>query len=226
MQEAHWINPEYEGAIEAAGLADADRICNWSGGKRMTRRQYGWMVRDTVAGIGVVYIKWYGSARGSLRDRFIGSRARREWVNSRWMSRLGMAQPELVSVGTRGGRLLVDGSYFVTQEAPGAVSLQDWLADGERSQDEASLKELGEALVTLIETMQEGGFCHWDLKIRNVLMAREQGRLQLMPIDATNGRRIGWWNRRHCRERDYRFVLRDERLRPYVTAAREALAAK
>lgn len=226
MQEIHWKNREYSAAIEAAGLDDAERIAAWSGGVRKTKRRHGWMVRDTVAGIGAVYIKWYGMAWPSVRDRIIGSRAYREWRNSVSMSEMGMGQPEFICVGTRRNWCSVSGSFLIMREIPEVKALSVWLDDEGRASDDGVMRGLAEVLVTMVETMHRGGFCHWDLKLRNILVSGNRSGLKLLPIDATNGRRIGLWNRRHCCNRDYRFLLKDPRLGPYVAAAMERLGVR
>lgn len=226
MQKTHWKNSTWDHAITEARLDHADNICAWSTGQIYTRRQNGWLIRDTVKGIGTVYIKWYGLAKPSITDRIIGSRARREWMNSVRMNELGIAQPEVLCVGTRGSFCSVTGSYLITREIPEADSIKAWLENPSHASDSKSLQELTAALIVMIEKMHAGAFCHWDLKLRNILITRQQGDLQLLPIDSTNGRQIGSWNRRHCQKRDYRFLLADPVLGPYVERARQARAAK
>jgi len=223
MQKALWLSSDFALALDAAGLNNAVRISALAGGELRTQRQCGWLIRDTVPGIGTVYIKWYGAARPSVVNRVIGSQAYREWTSSLRMSELGIPQPEILAAGTRYRLCSVTGSYLVTREIPAVTSLQSWLEDSTQTHHAQTMRELAADLVAMIEKMHHGQFCHWDLKLRNILIRQQSsGRFQLIPIDATNGRRIAPWNRGHCRERDYRFLLRNSTLAPYITTARKA----
>jgi tRNA A-37 threonylcarbamoyl transferase component Bud32 len=152
----------------------------------------------------------------------IGSRAYREWANSVRLAKLGIAQPETITVATRLAGLGVSGSFLVTREVPAAVSLEDLLNDPDNPPDDALLERLADKLAEMIRRMHGGGLCHWDLKLRNVIVSRRpDGQLVLVPIDAVNGRSIRPWNRRHCIRRDYRFLLRHPCMGPLIAARRQ-----
>ncbi len=219
--KVHYCNPRFADAVARHGLDDAETVFNWRSGEWVGARLYGSLVRDTIDGIGPVYIKRYDYDRPILQYRLIGSRAYREWVNSQRLARLGVAQPETIIAATRMNARGVTGSYLMTCEVPDSISLEQWLDDAERPPDGPALERLADGLLATIHRMHGGGLCHWDLKARNILVARPHNGMVLMPIDAVNGRRIRRWNRWHCVHRDYRFLLRHPRLGPVLAARRE-----
>lgn len=216
--KVHYRNPEFADAIAAHRLDDAETVFGWISGEWIGARVYGSLLRDTIDGIGPVYMKRYDYDRTILTYRLIGSRARREWVNSTRLSRIGVAQPETVVVATRTAGLGVTGSFLITREVPDTTSLEQMLDDPKKPPDESLLATLSDAAVGLMQRMHDQGFCHWDLKLRNILVSRRDGVLALIPIDAVNGRWMYPWNRRYCVRRDHRFLLRHERLGPLIKA--------
>jgi hypothetical protein len=216
--EVHYRNPALADAIARHELDDADVVFGWSSGELIGARLYGSLLRDEIDGIGPTYLKRYDYDRPILQYRLIGSRAYREWFNSVRLAKLGVAQPETVVVATRIDGWGVSGSFLITRDVPSAMSLDQLLDDAEDPPDDVLLDRLADALIAMIRRMHDGGICHWDLKLRNVLVCRQRDELTLVPIDAVNGRRIRVWNRRHCIRRDYRFLLRDPRLGPRIAA--------
>jgi len=218
----HYRNPDLADAIAAHRLDDAETVYGWTGGEWVGARIYGSLLRDTLDGVGTVYIKRYDYDRRIAHYRLIGSRAWREWTNSGRMARLGLVQPETVVAATRIEGWGVTGSFLITREVPAAASLEQVLDDPASPPSDALLDRLADGLTAIIDRMHEGGFCHWDLKLRNILVLGSGEGMALVPIDAVNGRWIRPWNRRHRVRRDYRFLLQHERLGPRIAARREA----
>ncbi|MBN1344212.1 MAG: hypothetical protein JXQ73_16115 [Phycisphaerae bacterium] len=214
----HYRNPDFAGAIAAHRLDDAETVFGWQSDEWIGARLYGSLLRDTVDGIGPVYIKRYDYNRAILQYRLIGSRAYREWANSVRLARLGLPQPETITVATRLDGFGVSGSFLITREVPAAVSLEALLGDTDDPPDDRLLERLADGLTAMIRRMHDGGLCHWDLKLRNVIVSRPNNDLILIPIDAVNGRSIRPWNRRHAVRRDYRFLLSHPRLGPLIAA--------
>lgn len=216
--KVHYRNPALAEVIAKHGLDDLAVVYGWRGGELIGARRYGNLIRDAIDGIGPVYIKRYDYDRSILRYRLAGSRAYREWVSSVRLVALGVAQPETVVVATRIDGWGVSGSFLITREVPSARSLEDLLDRGEDAPDDELLAGLADALVAMIRRMHAGGFCHWDLKLRNVLVSRLHDDWLVVPIDAVNGRRMRPWNRWYCTRRDYRYLLRHPRLGPLIAA--------
>ncbi len=216
----HHRNADFADAISAHRLDDAETVFGWTGGRSIGARRYGSLVRDTIEGIGPVYIKRYDYPWPIIRYRFGGSRAYREWVSSVRMAQLGLDQPETIVAATRMSSVGVTGSFLITREVPASRSLEEVLDDPENPPDDDLLERLAEGLIDMIRKMHAGGLCHWDLKLRNVLVSQPGDGLVLIPIDAVNGRRMQIWNRWHRVGRDYRYLLRHKRLGPRIAAIR------
>ncbi len=213
----HYRNPGFEQAIAALGLDGPETLFRWSGGDLLGTRRHGSLVRAELQGLGRVYLKRYEYPRARPGEMLIGSIACREWRNSGRMARLGIPQPEVILAATRRNRWGVLGSCLLTREVPAAGSLADLLQQGAAGPlSGPGLAALVTELLALIRRMHAAGFCHWDLKPRNILVVEGRGGPVLMPIDSVNGRRIHGFNRRHCIRRDYRFLLADPRLGPLL----------
>jgi hypothetical protein len=218
--DVHYRNPDFADAIAAHRLDKPESIFDRYDGPWVGARTYGSLLRETIDGIGPVYIKRYDYDRAILHYRLIGSRSYREWASSVRMARIGITQPETITVASRRNRLGITGSFIITREVPMATSLESLVDNPEAPPDDALLDGLADALVHLITRMHQGGFCHWDLKPRNVIVSCPGNELVLIPVDAVNGRSIRPWNRRHCIHRDYRYLLSHPRLGPRMDAHR------
>ena len=214
----HYRNATFADAIAAHRLDEAETVFGWTGGRNIGARRYGSLIRDTIEGIGSVYIKRYDYPWPIARYRLSGSRAYREWVNSVRMAQLGLDQPETIVAATRVSRLGVTGSFLMTREVPASRSLEEVLGDPESPPDDELVDRLAAGLIDMIRKLHAGDLCHWDLKLRNVIVSQPGDGLVLIPIDAVNGRRMQIWNRWHRVRRDYRYLLRNERLGPRIAA--------
>jgi len=133
------------------------------------------------------------------------------------MLEAGIRQPEAVCVATARGALSREwDSYYVIREVENSQCLEALLERLERNLDSQLLERLAGAVVKTLSLMNSHGFCHWDFKPRNILVVANGDDMELCPIDSRSGRKTGVWNRRHCRERDRRFVLRHPLLGPAV----------
>lgn len=219
----HYRNPDFWDAIQSNGLDRMETLFCRDHGHRMSSRSSRTLWRDTIDGIGPVYMKIYSYRQASFRRRVIGSRAAREWKNSVRMRSIGLKQPETVLVATRTNHGSVNGSVLITREIPGAMSIESYLAQYGMQMEHPESSLLIHKLLLMIKKMHDSSFCHWDLKLRNILIVPSDQRLGLIPIDSLNGRTMYFWNRKHCVARDYRFLLHNHLVAPFFA---ESMAAE
>ncbi|MCD6404377.1 MAG: hypothetical protein J7M19_00960 [Planctomycetes bacterium] len=213
----HYRNAEYGDLITQHGLDDAETVFSWTAGEVIQAKGYGSVVRAHLPGIGAVYIKHYRRRKRYWKTYLRPSIAHREWANSVRMQKAGIPQPEVVCAGTAtGSRRKTWDSYLITREVEGASSLETVLERLGGQPDGDTVARLAQAVVNTARKMRENGFCHWDFKPRNILVVTRQDVPTLYVIDSRSGRTIRFWNRRHCVERDYRFVLKHPLLGPEV----------
>ncbi len=218
MLTVHYMRNEPGRPLPAAWRRDKDAVFHWRGGRKIGSRRFG-DLRRWEHGTEAWFIKRYVYPSARIRETLIGSRSFREWKNLVRMKRIGLPQPEVILVATRRQKVGVTGSIIVTRAVSRSTDLERQLRGMDSDPDPAYLERLAEGLCRMIGRMHAAGFCHWDLKARNILVTTSDGTLDLVPIDSVNGRSIHWYNRRHCALRDYGFLLEDPLLGPFMAKA-------
>lgn len=100
---------------------------------------------------------------------------------------LGVTVPEVLAWGEYRRCGFLKAAFIVTREVPGAMDLrrfaeQHWSAMPEREKQRV-FRELSGALLEQLHLAHGNGFFHHDLKWRNVLVRREDGRYATVWID-------------------------------------------
>ena len=209
MIKIHKINSSYLETIVKNNLCDEETIFNWSNGQYASKRRHGdsSVLRCEIDGLGAVYFKRY--TREKKLAFLKGSYAKREFKSSKLMTKAGLAQPEIILVATRYSKGVPTGSVLITKEIPDATDLRE-IIDSKTDGTNNSLKDLALALKNEIEKMHKSGFCHWDLKPRNILVMLNSDKYKFIFIDSRNGRIIRPWDRVFCKRRDKRFLICEE----------------
>ena len=219
MLKIHYINPAYQPALQQAGVLNDGAILAWSHGRCISKRGRGDLFRADLNGIGPVYIKRYFPQKERFLRMFRTSQALLEYRSSAAMAALGIPQAEPVLAATVKNRFgLTACGIYIMREVENAVSLDKILEQMQDAPDNTLLKAIVQELITLVDRMHRGNFCHWDLKPRNLLVTQPSDRPVLTPIDSRSGRRMNTLTRRACIARDYRFLIREPMLKPFLLA--------
>jgi hypothetical protein len=213
----YYINPKYQAALEEAGVLKDAAILAWDHGRQIVVKNWADVFYAKMDGIGAVYVKRYFPQRNRLFGAFRNQLGLREYRSSAVMAQLGIAQPEPVLAAAVRNRLgqPVCGIYIM-REVENAVSLDKILERMQDAPDQALLEAIADRLIELLDRMHGGNFCHWDLKPRNLLVTQTADGPVLTPIDSRSGRRMNPLNRRAYIARDYRFLLREPMLEPFL----------
>lgn len=217
MLEVVYINLNYEESLKRAGVLSEDAIWRWDRGRQIVKKNWADVFRWTSEGLGTVYVKRYFRQRNRLLGAFRRSLAVRELEGCLALQRLGIPQPEpvlTVVIKNKVG-LALCGLYMI-REVEGAISLDRILEQMRGKPDKERLEGIVRELVRLLQVMHQGNFFHWDFKPRNLLVAQKNGAPVITPIDPRSGKKIALFRRRHCIERDWRFLLREPLLRPLL----------
>lgn len=217
MLNVIFVNPDTKAALERADIVTEEAILRWDRGERIVQKNWADAYRWTLKGVGTVYVKRYFPQRNRLLGLFRQNLAVREFECSRVLSRLGIpqAEPVLAALAVNRLGLTVCGVYMM-REVENAESLDVILERMRERPNDAELEAIADELIRLLEAMHGGGFCHWDFKPRNLLVARRDGRVVITPIDARSGKKIRFYRRGACIERDRRFLLREPLLGPLL----------
>ena len=218
-----YMNPNCRAPLERAGVLSEQAILRWDRGERIVRKNWADAFRCAIDGIGTVYVKRYFPQRNRLLGAFRQNLAIREYTCSAALQRLGVPQAEpVLAAVVKDCFGLVSCGLYMMREVRDAVSLDILLERMQAAPDRGLLEAIAGELVRLLEVMHDGGFCHWDLKPRNLLVSQEAGRVVITPIDARSGKTIRVFRRRACIERDWRFLLREPLLKPFFEKRFEA----
>lgn len=124
----------------------------------------------------------YGKALHQLRDLLRPTRAHRAFNNGLRLEQAGVSTARVIAAGEVRRLGWPMRAYLLTEEIPGAVTLQQ-LLQTRRSTDQQPLASLAETLARL----HNAGFSHRDLKAANVLF---DDRLRAHLIDLDGVRRM------------------------------------
>lgn len=218
MFTVHYVRDDPDLPLPPDWGRDLAAVFHGQEGRKIGSRRFG-ELRRWEQGTEAWFIKRYVYPGVRIRESLIGSRSFREWKNLVRMKRIGLTQPEVILVATRRHKAGVTGSLIVTRAVPRAIDLERRLRAMEADPDPETLERWAERLCRMIGRMHAAGFCHWDLKARNILVTNSEQSPDLVPIDSVNGRSIRWFNRRHCALRDYGFLLEDPLLGPFMAEA-------
>lgn len=221
MLKIVYINPAVQSALEQLGVLNERAILDWDRGQQIVKKNWADAFKCDLDGIGTVYVKRYFPQGNRILGAFRENLALREYRCSMRLARRGIPQAEPVLVATvRNPVGCVHCGLYMMREVKNAVGLDVLLEQMQQTPDASRLEAIATELKRLLDTLQRGGVCHWDLKPRNILVTRrDDGGVILTPIDARSGRAIRFYNRRACIERERRFLLREPLLRPYFEDA-------
>ena len=219
MLKTLYIHPEYCAALQRAALLNENAIVNWNRGRRIVTKNWADVFRCELDGIGTVYVKRHFPQKNRLFGAFRRNLAVREYRASAILARLGVPQAEPVWAAVSVNRLgLARCGLYMMREVTNAVSLDILLDQMRHRPDDILLGKIADELVRLLERMAAGGFCHWDFKPRNLLVAQLDGDVVITPIDARSGKRMCALTRRWYRNRDRRFLLKEPLLQPLLSS--------
>ena len=220
MLKIDYINPAYQPALQQAGVLNDGAILAWNHGRCISKRGRGDLFRANLDSIGPVYIKRYIPQKERFLRTFRTSQALLEYRNSAAMATLGIPQAEPVLAAAVSNRLgMTACGIYIMREVENAVSLDNILEQMQDAPDHTLLKAIVQELITLVDRMHRGNFCHWDLKPRNLLVTQQSDGPVLIPIDSRSGRRMNILTRRACIARDYRFLICEPLLRAFLIEA-------
>ncbi|KAB7628203.1 lipopolysaccharide kinase InaA family protein [Alkalilimnicola sp. S0819] len=173
---------------------------------------------------GVYYLKRYSAAGKMLRRLFGRSRPRGEYENLRLFARLGIATADIAGFEQHRAWGRFRRAALVTREIPDTTDLARMAREADpKLRDRRWVAEVSRQLADYTARLHRIGFCHNDLKWRNVMVSRgAPPRVYL--IDCPIGRRrYGLLRRRGrikdlaCLDRHARVELsRSQRLRFYL----------
>ncbi len=147
------------------------------------------MIRVKYHGQGY-FIKTYTKGGKRLR-RFIGrNRARAEWENLRFFSRLGIPTPELVAWGQDIHFGLFQRGAVITKEIKDSTDLATLAREGDECiYDNAWMDHVGFLYSKYARLLHDNGFVHTDFKWRNILVTKGE-KPEVYLIDCPSGRKM------------------------------------
>ncbi len=210
------LNPSYLQALKQAGLTDADKLLGWNQGERLVKKQTSSLFRCAVKDIGYVYLKIYLPDHKKTAHFLRTNYALREYRNSMIMASLGIEQPESLMVGVVRDRLFrVKCGVYITREVEGAVSL-DKILRQKHAFSLYSLDVIVDAVIRTLQILHSNNYCHWDFKPRNILVAAGSQGARIIPIDSRSLSKMYFFNRKAYMHRDYKYLLREPLLQPFL----------
>lgn len=217
MLKLYYLNPTYQKALTDAGVLSEEAILQWSCGQRIIKKNWADVFRADIDGLGTVYVKRYFPQRNRLLGAFRNTQALREYRNSATMARLGITQPEPVLAAAVCNRFgLIKCGIYMMREVEYAESLDKILERMRKTPDNTLLEVIVDELIRVLARLHGGHFCHWDFKPRNLLVAQQADGVVITPIDSRSGKRMCLLTRRAYIKRDYKFLLEEPLLRPYM----------
>lgn len=193
-----------EGCDEALRALMADPQGALNQGFVCKRGSRGYAVAVRLAGLDC-FVKHYRPL--GFRYRFLNafreSRALRAWKVSRHLQALGVAVPRpFFCVEWRRWRLLGD-AYLATEFVAGGTDLLTWWENASSAERIPVLAECAR----VIGTLHARGWCHGDLKWRNLLVKCEE-KVNVVLVDIDAAERCRWLRKRRVTADVARF-LRD-----------------
>lgn len=141
-----------------------------------------------------VYLKQYllKTIREFFKSLFFGSRAMRDYENSRMMAANGFEVPQVIAMGQCRGGLSEKGSFLATLAIEGAIPVSHFIRKS--YEDEGQRRKLLRGLMREIGQatgkMHKRGIFHGDLRIGNILFRQENRKLRLFFLDNERTRKF------------------------------------
>jgi lipopolysaccharide kinase (Kdo/WaaP) family protein len=152
------------------------------------------ITRDSRSGVSRLslehcyYVKLFNGPNNRLQHLLGTGRYQRELLNLGYFEELGLATPQLVAHGHRLRLGLLQDAALVTREVAGAVDLEKFIQAGQLyAKGRAGARNILDKLATAARTLHEQGFCHGDLKTRNILIKDQGGAIELFFFDCPRG---------------------------------------
>ena len=194
------IDPEYQGLLREAGLADLEALLAGGGGRRIRHslrtNAYRVELREPGGGHRTLYVKAHREPWPRLRYLFRRSRPAREWRVLQGLRERGIPAARPVAVGERRRRGLPLGAVLVTEEVPGSTDLVKFVqAPGARPHTRERLREKRrciEALARFTRRMHEAGYLSRDFHWRNILIVPGSPEPRFFIIDNPRGLFLPW----------------------------------
>ena len=216
MLTLKYVNPSFLQALKQAGFFDADKFMEWDQCERIVNKRTSSLFRCAVKDIGYVYIKTYLPDYRKATQFLRANNALREYRNSMVMSSLGIEQPESLMAGIIRDRLYrAKCGVYITREVEGTVPL-DKILRQKHAFSLCSLEVIVDASIRTLQILHSNNYCHWDFKPRNILVAAGSQGARIIPIDSRSLSKMYFFNRKAYMHRDYKYLLREPLLQPFL----------
>jgi tRNA A-37 threonylcarbamoyl transferase component Bud32 len=185
-------HPQWQARLQQAGVLDK-RWQNWSEGELVAASHITRCYRVTLDNNDTIYLKRYNYARSKLQFSWpLPSKAAVEKFGYGIMQQLGIACPQVLAMGEQRRFGQLQAAFIITHGVKDSDNLENFarhtwypMAAGQR---QLVYRQIRNALLKQLRTAHSAGFCHHDLKWRNVLVRAEQDEYTTYWIDCPRAR--------------------------------------
>jgi hypothetical protein len=187
-----YCQPQWQARLQQAGMLEQGWQ-NWSEGELVAASHITRCYRVVQDNNETIYLKRYNYTRSKLQFSWpLPSKAAVECYGYGIMQQLGIACPQVLAIGEHRKFGQLQAAFIITRGIDNSDNLENFarhtwypMAADQRRQ---VYRQIRNALLQQLRSAHGAGFCHHDLKWRNVLVTKEQNEYTTYWIDCPRAR--------------------------------------